>query len=197
MNTRKNIANLTAAAMFVALITLAGAISIPVPPSPSPVNFVDMFVILAGLCLGLKYGLATVATYIILGAIGVPVFSGLTGGWGILMTARGGFIFSFIPAVIVTGAASGRRSEMTNNAPQNHQRRLVATAITAALAYIIIFAGGMFYARYLATPNIQSWSAVLSMMLVPFIPGTVLKFGVILLLQRHVITQIQGGLSAK
>jgi len=173
MYNSKHIANLTAAAMFVALITLAGALSIPVPPSPSPVNFVDMFVILAGLMLGWKWGLATVITYIILGAIGVPVFSNMTGGWGILLTVRGGFIFSFIPVVVVAGILRPRT---------NTTRPYMATAITAAIAYIIVFACGMFFARYLATPNFPSWPVTFNYMLWPFLPGTMLKFGLILLL---------------
>ena len=53
-------------------------------------------VALTGYVLGWKYGLASTAIYTLLGAIGLPVFAGFSGGVGVIAGATGGFIWGFL-----------------------------------------------------------------------------------------------------
>lgn len=73
------IRNMVLAAMFAALLAVSGQIAIPVPPVP--VTLQTLVVMLAGSVLGARWGAASVGIFILLGAFGVPVFSGGREGW--------------------------------------------------------------------------------------------------------------------
>ncbi|MBQ8724722.1 MAG: biotin transporter BioY, partial [Oscillospiraceae bacterium] len=66
-------------------------------------------VILTGLVLGWKKGSAAVLVYLALGAVGLPVFSGFTGGIGSFAGATGGFLIGFMPLAALSGISSGKR----------------------------------------------------------------------------------------
>ena len=63
-------------AVFAALICIGCVISIPVPGTVVPIAIQNLFCILAGLILGSVQGAGAVGLFLILGGIGVPVFSG-------------------------------------------------------------------------------------------------------------------------
>ena len=170
MSNREKIKKLTYTALFTSLIIVGGYIAIPIPMSPSPVAFADMFVIMAGLYLGLRLGLVCVGAYIILGALGAPVFAGFTGGLGILLSPRGGFIFGFLVTAGFCGLVS-----------RGKQLSFLKTLITVTTATIILFAIGVSAARIFF---MESWSAAVTAMLLPFIPGNVFKIVVIMLLEK-------------
>jgi len=170
MNNRERVKKLTFTALFTSLIIVGGYIAIPVPMSPSPVAFTDMFVIMAGLYLGFRLGLVSVGAYILLGALGAPVFAGFTGGLGVLFSPRGGFIFGFLLTAGFCGLISRGR-----------QLSFWLTLVTATAATIILFAIGVSCARLFF---MESWAAAITAMLLPFIPGNVLKIVVIMLLEK-------------
>lgn len=92
-----------------ALITVCSWISIPL--------YVPITLQTLGICLvaGLfkaKRGSFAVLIYILLGAIGVPVFSGFKGGIGVLFGATGGYIIGFIFTAIIVGIASDKFSKI-------------------------------------------------------------------------------------
>ncbi|MCI7813169.1 MAG: biotin transporter BioY [Lachnospiraceae bacterium] len=81
--------------MFAAVLAVLSQISIPMP-SGVPVTLQTFAVALTGFVLGWKYGLMATGVYILVGAIGVPVFSGFSGGLGVLVGKTGGFIWGFL-----------------------------------------------------------------------------------------------------
>lgn len=91
-------------ALFTAIIVATAWISVP---TPFGVNLtLQMFgVCFAGFCLGVKWGCAATAAYITIGAVGLPVFSSFMGGIGIIFGASGGFLWGFLPTVILCGMA--------------------------------------------------------------------------------------------
>lgn len=97
------------AALMTALIIVGAYISVPVPGSPVPIVLQNLFVILAGLLLGWKWGLASVGLYLFLGALGLPVFSAARGGLAHILGPTGGYLIGFLPAVMISGAISERR----------------------------------------------------------------------------------------
>lgn len=86
---------MTLVAMFAAVGAVTSWISIPLP-SGIPVTLQTFGIALIGYTLGWKYGLLSVAVYIVLGAIGVPVFSGFKSGLGTILGPTGGFIIGFL-----------------------------------------------------------------------------------------------------
>lgn len=89
-------------AMFAAVGAVTSWISIPMP-SGVPITLQTFGMALIGFTLGYKYGTLSVAIYVALGAVGVPVFSGFMGGLGKIVGPTGGFIWGFIFMAFLCG----------------------------------------------------------------------------------------------
>ena len=85
------------------LIIIGAYIAVPI--GPVPVVLTNFFIILVGLLLGWKKSLIIILTYLILGAIGLPVFSGGKGGLAHILGLTGGFLVGFIPLALLSGLA--------------------------------------------------------------------------------------------
>ncbi len=94
-------------AMSTALISVCAWVSVP---SAVPFTMQTFAVFLAARVLGSRRALAAVSLYVLLGAIGLPVFAGMQGGLGVLVGATGGYISGFLPAAFIAGLRhSGKR----------------------------------------------------------------------------------------
>ncbi len=89
-------------ATCVALVVLSSIISIPMPIGV-PVTLQTFAVAFVGFLFGAKTGLATMLCFILVGITGLPVFSSFGGGVGVLIGPTGGFIFGFLPFVVLVG----------------------------------------------------------------------------------------------
>ncbi len=89
-------------ASLLAALTAAGAY-LAIPIGPVPIVLQNLFILLAGLLLGSRWGLASVGVYLLAGALGLPVFAGGLGGIGRLVGPTGGYLVGFLPAVFVIG----------------------------------------------------------------------------------------------
>ena len=97
MNNQK-IKALVLIALFSAIIVICSLITIP---AAIPFTLQTFGVFLCFCVLGAKKGLASVIIYVLLGIIGLPVFSGFNGGIGALLNVSGGYIFGFIFSALV------------------------------------------------------------------------------------------------
>ena len=93
---------LTMIALFPALMGATAGISIPLFNLP-PITLQTFFVFLAGLILGPKKGAISMIVYLVIGAIGIPVFSGYRGGLEVLTGFSGGFLIGFVFAAFFAG----------------------------------------------------------------------------------------------
>ena len=91
---RDSIMNICYIGVFVALIVVMAQISIPMPAGV-PMTLQTLIIPLAGIILGKGRGTIAALIYVLLGAVGVPVFAGFAGGLGIVLGVTGGFIVSF------------------------------------------------------------------------------------------------------
>ena len=96
------------AAVFCAVIAACAQIVLPMPAGV-PMTLQTLAVALCGYCLGWKYALAAVGTYLLLGGIGLPVFSGFGGGFGWLFGAGGGFLIGFLLVALGCGLPMKKR----------------------------------------------------------------------------------------
>lgn len=94
-NTKITTKDIVGVGMFAAVLAVLSQISIPMP-SGVPITLQTFAVALAGVVLAWKLGTASVLVYILLGAVGVPVFAGFTGGAQALVNYTGGFIWGFL-----------------------------------------------------------------------------------------------------
>ena len=93
-------------AIVIALIAVCSWISVPMT---IPFTMQTFAVCLVTALLGLKGGLWTVTGYILLGAVGIPVFSGFRGGPGALLGTTGGYIVGFLFTALTVGMAVQRK----------------------------------------------------------------------------------------
>ena len=89
------------ASMFGALTAIGALISIPL--QPVPVTLQTLFLYLAGSLLGGSLGALSQVLYVILGVIGLPVFSGGKAGLGVFLGPTGGYLIGFIAGAFATG----------------------------------------------------------------------------------------------
>ncbi len=90
-------------ALFAALTAIGGWLSFPLPFSPVPITLQVLFVLLAGALLGPMRGALSQIIYVLIGAIGLPVFAQFSGGIGILVGPTGGYLIGFIVAAFLVG----------------------------------------------------------------------------------------------
>jgi biotin transport system substrate-specific component len=93
--------------MFTAVLAVLSQMSIPMP-SGVPVTLQTFAVALCACVLGWKMGSVSVLLYLCLGAVGLPVFAGMKGGFGALLGATGGFLIGFVPMALLTGLLNFR-----------------------------------------------------------------------------------------
>ena len=146
------IKDIALSAIFVAIIAATAWISIP---TPIGINLtLQIFgVCLAGFYLGAKKGITSTLVYIIMGAVGLPVFSFFTGGIGILIGTSGGFLWGFLPAVILCGLAFNNKSKI-----------IKTILIISAILICHIFG----VAQYSFVSGVNVWVAILTTSL-PFL----------------------------
>lgn len=96
--------------IFTALIAVGAFIKIPVPVVPFTLQF--LFTMLAGLLLGSRMGAVSVAVYMFLGLVGLPIFSEGGGIWYVLKPSFG-YIIGFCVAAYVTGKMVEKMQKLT------------------------------------------------------------------------------------
>ncbi|NLY89791.1 MAG: biotin transporter BioY [Firmicutes bacterium] len=158
------------AALFTALIIIGGYISIPLPVGPVPIVLADFFVMITGLFLGFKWGLASVALYLSLGALGLPVFAGGRSGLAVLFGPTGGYLFGYLLLVSSVGLLASNRKEST-----------VRNLMALIAGNILLYGAGVPWLK--AVTNL-GWAGAWAAGLIPFIPGIIIKIAVASILAR-------------
>ena len=125
----KIVRDMTLISLFSALIAITSFIAIPIGTLPVTLQTFGVFATL--ILLGGRRGSISVAVYIALGAVGLPVFSGFSGGLGRLFDAAGGFIFGFLAAALVFWLLSHLFGSTT-----------VGTVISTVSAHLVLYAVG-------------------------------------------------------
>lgn len=88
--------------MFTAILAVLSILEIPMP-SGVPITLQTFAVALCGYVLGWRLGTGAVALYLLVGAVGVPVFAGMSGGIGFFAGPSGGFLFGFLILACLCG----------------------------------------------------------------------------------------------
>ncbi|ANF21843.1 biotin transporter BioY [Thermococcus piezophilus] len=92
---------------LLAALTAVGA-QISVPIGPVPVTLQVLFVLMSGLILRARLGLLSQLVYVVMGAVGLPVFANFHGGFAVIYGPTGGYIVAFPIAAYLTGLFTER-----------------------------------------------------------------------------------------
>ena len=154
------------AATLAALISVASPINIPLDPiTPVPITLQVFFVYLAGALLGARYGALSMVIYLVLGAVGIPVFSGPSSGPAVLFGFSGGYLFAFPVASLLGGYVARRR-------PATRRGDTIRVSLSALLSLLVIYVIGVVWLSYYL--GLVLLDGVLAGA-VPFIPLDLLK----------------------
>src|SRR5699024_1329117 len=103
---KQDISTLTAAALMAAVLCVLGPLSVPI--GPVPIAMANFAVSLAAWLLGPRWGVLSVAAYLLLGAAGMPVFAGYAAGAAVLFGPTGGYLIGYLAQVLFGGWAVER-----------------------------------------------------------------------------------------
>ncbi len=158
-------------ASLMAALTAVGAY-IHIPIGPVPIVLQNMFVLLAGMLLGSRWAVASMGIYLLVGAIGLPVFAGAKGGLAHFLGPTGGYLIGFVVAAFLTGAVAERS-----------HRHAVVDALAVAAGSLAIYLIGV---PWLKAVTGMSWEKALMVGMVPFLAGDVIKATAAVLIARTV-----------
>ncbi len=96
-----------------AITALAAQVRMPLPFTPVPITGQTFAVLLTGAALGWKLGAAGQLLYVVVGALGAPVFTDGSGGVEVISGATGGYLIGFIFAAALVGRLAERRQDRT------------------------------------------------------------------------------------
>ena len=111
-------------------------------PSAVPFTLQTFAVFFIALTFGTKKALTSTVIYILLGAVGLPVFSGFQGGVGALLGATGGFVLGFIPSVIIVSLLARKFAKSFLSFAVCCLPGLVSCYVSGLLWYVFVYGGG-------------------------------------------------------
>ena len=148
-------------ALMTAVTCVLGPLSIPLPFSPVPISLTTFAIFLAIFVLGMKNGTISFIIYLLLGAVGVPVFSSFRGGFQVLAGPTGGYLIGFIFLALIMGFAL-----------DHFDRKLVPTIIGMIIGMAVCYAFGTVWLAKLLS---LSFKEGLMMGVIPYLPGDAAK----------------------
>jgi biotin transport system substrate-specific component len=166
-------ANKLVMAFFMACITgLMAQIIIPLPWTPVPITAQTFAVLIAGILLGRYWGGLSMLVYLLIGFAGVPWFTGMTGGIGVISGATGGFLIGFILTALFLGYFSD------NYINARGFKSMMGLLLVSNFAFIYIPGLiGLGAWLYFANGTIPGIWTLLAMGLLPFLIGDLIKIG--------------------
>lgn len=161
-------------ALFAVLIAICSWIAIPILQVPYTLQTFAVF--LAVGVLGGKRGTLAVLVYILLGAVGVPVFAGFTGGLGVLLGTTGGYILGFLCTALLMWLLEALLG-----------RKLWVLAVSMVLGLIACYAFGTvwFMVVYARTAGAIGLGTALGWCVIPYIIPDLVKLALALVLSQR------------
>lgn len=162
MKNKFKVNQMTIVGVMAAVISILGPLSVPI--GIVPISFTILAIYISLYTLGMKKGTISVIIYILIGFIGIPVFSGFSSGPSKLLGPTGGYIIGFIFMAIISGFFIDRFFS-------NWYMCFLGMVLGTAVCYI-------FGTTWLAYQANMSASSALAAGVIPFIPGDLIKIAI-------------------
>ncbi|NTW76966.1 MAG: biotin transporter BioY [Syntrophaceae bacterium] len=172
---RSSLRGMAYASMFGALTALGAYIMIPLPLIP--ITMQTLFVILSGALLGGYLGALSQVVYILLGIIGLPVFTGGKAGFGVLIGPTGGYLIGFVVGAFIIGKLTSLRRDPG----------LLWLMASMFAGMVIVYTLGIAQLMFVAK---LSFIKAISVGLLPPLPGDIIKIVVAAFLCRKIRARI-------
>lgn len=170
--TKINAKQLALAGLMTAVICILAPFSLNIPVSPVPISLGTLAIYFVVSILGMKYGTVSVAVYILLGLVGLPVFSNFTGGAGKLFGPTGGYIIGYLFMALICGFFIDKWSD-----------HLLLNFLGMVLGTAVCY---LFGTVWLAVQASMTFSQALAAGVLPFIPADLVKLILAMLIGRQV-----------
>lgn len=164
-------------ALFAVLTAVCAWITIPMPKPMVQFTLQTFAVFMALSVLGGRRGTYAVVVYLLLGAVGVPVFSGMQGGLGVLLGSTGGYIVGFIAMALVYWLVTAKLGESLP---------VTVAASVLGLAVCYAFGTAWYLAVYTSANGPLSLMTALGWCVFPFILPDLCKLALAVVLSRRV-----------
>jgi biotin transport system substrate-specific component len=147
----------------VLLVALSAQVTFHLPGTPVPISGQTFAVLLVGSAYGATRGVTTIALYLAVGIVGLPVFSSGTSGWEQVSGATGGYLVGMLIAAGIAGLLAQRGLD-----------RKISSAVASMLTgNVVIYVFGLAW-LYHELPN-ATFTSTLEAGLYPFVVGDLLK----------------------
>lgn len=158
---RTDIRGMTRIALCAAALCTSSCLMIPLPFTPIVLSLHTVIVNLIGLLMKPKQAACTILIYLMMGLMGMPVFSGGTAGPGKLFGPTGGFYFGFLFAAIAIAALKGTK-------PNSLRYAIVTIGAGIPIQHLFAIVFMCFHNGFDVLPAVTAVS-------LPFLPGDILK----------------------
>ncbi len=159
MEKKSNVYQMAIIGIMAAVICILGPLSIPI--GVVPISFTNLAIYFVLYTLGMKKGTISYIIYILIGFIGLPVFSGFTSGPSKLLGPTGGYIIGFIFMSLIAGFFI-----------DNFFHKWYLCFVGMVLGTVVCYMFGTIWLSYQAN---LSASSALAAGVIPFIPGDLVK----------------------
>lgn len=162
-------------ALFAAIISVSTLIP-PLPVGALPITMQTLAIYMTAGMLGAKWGSVSLALYIALGALGLPLFTGGQGGIGVLLGATGGYIIGFFAITVTVGLFI-----------KGFGRKLWALIVGMAIGTLVCYGFGTawFMLVYTQSSGSITLGGALAVCVLPFLLPDALKMVLAALLVRR------------
>ncbi|MGN0401193.1 MAG: biotin transporter BioY [Acetatifactor sp.] len=161
MNTKNTTKNLVLIALMAAIICILGPLSIPLPGGLVPISLTNLAIYFTLYIIGMKRGTVSYLVYLFIGLVGLPVFSGFSGGAGKFFGPTGGYLIGFIFLAVIAGL-------FIDKWPDNLFLCILGMILGTAVCYV-------FGTAWLAYQAGYSFRVALAAGVIPFLPGDTIK----------------------
>lgn len=165
-------------ALFAAVCCVCSIITIPT--GIVPVTLGTFGIMVTAMILGTRRGIISVALFIVLGIIGIPVFSGMNGGFGVIAGPTGGYIYSYILMVPLIGIASKKLDKTLSSAI----KAMLGCIAAIFVCYLVGTVHFMIVMNF-GEQSIGLWTSLCKCVF-PFIPFDILKAVIAILIAQRV-----------
>ncbi|MCD8239322.1 MAG: biotin transporter BioY [Clostridiales bacterium] len=175
MNNSKKIHDMVLTAVMTAVLCVLAPLSLPI--GPVPISLATLILYFTAYILGIKKSALSVILYLIIGAVGLPVFSSYGSGLAKLFGPTGGYLIGYMPMVVITAAFD---KYFKGKPLFNFIGMMISTAV------LLIF--GTIWLKISAD---MTWEAALTAGVIPFLVGDFIKIIVALIFAPMLIKRLK------